>query len=99
LGGSHFNTTLVQKCSQDPHLNQKMSAAAQVCHPATWEVEDGRTVVPGESRQKSSQDTITMEKRLRMVAGVCLPIDGEKHKIGGPQSRPACTESETLSSK
>jgi hypothetical protein len=60
----------------------------------------GRIKIPGQSRQKSSRDTISMEKKkLGMVAFACHPSISVKSKIQGLQSRLTWTKSKTLSPK
>jgi hypothetical protein len=45
---------------------------------ATWEAEMGRIKIPGQPRQKSLQDPISMEKKLGVVVCSCHPSDNGK---------------------
>jgi hypothetical protein len=54
---------------------------------AMWEAKIRRITVPGQPRQKHSQDPISTEKKLGMVAHACHSSRGLKPKIGGSRSR------------
>jgi hypothetical protein len=51
--------------------------------PALWETEIGRIKAPGQTRQKSLQDPISMEK-VGMAACSCHPSKKYKIKDHGP---------------
>jgi hypothetical protein len=66
---------------------------------AIWEAEIGRTAIPGQLKQKFSQDLILMERKVGMGAHAFPSSNGRKCKIGGLWSRLAWAKSETLSPK
>jgi hypothetical protein len=52
-----------------------------------WEAEIGKFAVPGQLGYKKFTRPHLSGIKLDMVVYICLPSNGQKHKVGGSQSR------------
>jgi hypothetical protein len=66
--------------------------------PSYREDDIGRITIPGQLGKKGSQDLLSMKKAGQIGAHLSSSYSG-KLKIGGLQSRPSLSKSETISPK